>query len=324
METKLSSRDSTALYFVRVVAILSSVAAHVSVIDLSTPLSAFATRAWDQFSCVSVGAFLICAGILYTRAPGDSRPFWRRKWGSMVVPWLFCGCLTYGYRCLAGVPGSLPELARWLLGHGSWLYYVTIHLIMLALFKPLWDKPAALWTCLGITVAQLTLKARGGGLPSPLGNDYLNPLHWMGFFALGVLLRRRGLRFSRWEKGVWALVCMVSTLVVFRRWIYDYFHIWNFLFSVSAFFVLLELGRRLADTRLANPIRWAGSCTYCVYLLHMLIVPPILRRIPLENLKYLLSPIIGLALMLTLIALGQWITKKLPFGKILRNLVGVR
>lgn len=324
METKITPRDSTALYFVKVMAILASVAAHVSVIDTSTPLTAVATRLWDQFSCVSVGSFLICGGILYTRTPGDTAAFWKRKAGTMVLPWLFCGCLTYGYRLLAGVPGSLSGLAMWLLGHGSWLYYVTIHLTMLALFKPLWQKPAALWGCLGLTMVLLSLKALGYALPSPLGNDYLNPLYWMGFFALGVLLRRWGLHMGRGFLLGCAAVWAVSATVVYRRWIYDYFHIYNFLFSVSSFFLLLHLGQRLGDTRLAGAIRWAGSCTYCVYLLHMFVLMPILRRIPLEMLKLLLSPVMGLAIMLALIALGQWVTARLPFGGRLRALVGLR
>lgn len=324
METKLTPRDSTALYFVKVMAILASVAAHVSVIDLSTPLSQAATRFWDQFSCISVGCFLICAGILYTRAPADTLPFWKRKATTMILPWLFCGCLTYGYRLLAGEPGSLSGLAMWLLGHGSWLYYVTIHLFMLALFKFLWRSPAALWACLGLTVSQLTLKALGLGLPSPLNNDYLNPIHWVGFFALGVLLRRRGLTFSLLFRVGTALVWVVSALIVHQKWIYDYFHIVNFLFSTSSFFLLLELGRLLSDTRLAAPIRSIGGCTYCIYLLHMLIVPPVLRRIPLETVKYLFSPVLGMGIMLALIALGKAITARLPFGKFLRRLVGLR
>lgn len=324
METKLTPRDSTALYFVKVMAILSSVAAHVSVIDLSTPLVAVVTRLWDQFSCVSVGSFLICAGILYTRRPGDTVAFWKRKARTMVLPWLFCGCLTYGYRLLAGAPCSLSGLALWLLGHGSWLYYVTIHLTMLALFKPLWQKPAALWGCLGMTTVLLTWKALGHSLPSPLGNDYLNPLYWMGFFALGVLLRRRGLDMGRGFLMGCALIWAVSATVVYRRWIYDYFHIYNFIFSVSSFFLLLRLGQSLALTRLAGTIRWVGGCTYCVYLLHMFLLLPILRRIPLETTKLLLSPVMGLAIMLALIALGEWLTARLPFGDKLRALVGLR
>lgn len=305
------------MYFVRVVAILSSVAAHVSTIDSATPFSQAVTRGWDEFSCISVGAFLICGGILYSRTPGDTGKFWRRKGKHMVLPWLFCGCLTYGYRALCGHAATWAGLACWLIGHGSWLYYVTIHVFCLALFKFLWRSTPALIACVAATVLQLTAKTLGGGLPSPLDNDYLNPLHWVGFFALGVLLRRQGLRFSRGFLALCALVFGVSAVVVYRRWLYEYFHILNCIYSVSAFFLIFALGQRLARPPLEAAIRRLGGDTYCIYLLHMLVANPFLRRIPFPDLKWALGPVLC-------IALGKWITGKLPFGDKLRLLVGLR
>lgn len=323
MPEKLSEKDSMALYFVKAMAILASVAAHVSVIDKTTALTAACTRMWDMFSCVSVGSFLIIGGILYTRTPGDTRSFWARKARTMILPWLFCGMLTYGYRALYE-ESSLQGLAFWLLGHGSWLYYVTMHLLMLALFKPIRNSAPALWACVAVTAAQLAMRAAGGGLPSPLDNDYLNPLHWMGFFALGILLRRGGLKLGKGFFACCALVLAVSAVVVYRRWIYSYFHILNAVFSVSAFFVLFALGRILSGTKLRGAIREVGVSTYCIYLLHLQIVPPVLRRIPLENLKIFLSPVMGVAIMMLLIAVGKAVSRKLPFGDKLRMLVGLR
>lgn len=323
MPERISERDSTALYFVKSMAILASVAAHVSTIDQSTPVIEFFTRAWDMFSCVSVGSFLIIAGILYTRTPGDSCSFWKRKAKSMILPWLFCGMLTYGYRAIFE-ESSLLGLIWWLSGYSSWLYYVTIHLLMLALFKPIHKCVPALWGCVAVTAAQLFLHTKGSAIPFFLDNEYLNPLHWVGFFALGILLRRQGLRLSKGFFAGCALVLAVFAVVVYRRWIYSYFHILNAVYSVSAFFVLFAIGRWLAGTGIRKYIREIGACTYCIYLLHMLIVPPILRRIPGVTFKAIFGPVIGMIVMMLLIELGKWITGKLPFGDKLRALVGVR
>lgn len=323
MPERLSQKDSMALYFVKTMAILASVAAHVSIMDLSAPVNAFFTRMWDMVSCISVGGFLIVGGILYTREPGDSRSFWTRKAKTMILPWLFCGLLTYGYRALYE-PSSLLGLVYWLIGKGTWLYYVTMHLFMLVLFKPIYKHVPALWACVAVTVVQILWKTRGGGVPSPFGSDYLNPLHWVGFFALGILLRRQGLRLKKWFLWGCVVVLAVTSVIVYRRWIYDYFHILNMAFSVSAFFVLLALGRRFADSRLRGLFREIGASTYCIYLLHMLFVPPILRRIPGETFKAIFSPVIGLAIMMLLIGIGKYITGKLPFGQKLRALVGLR
>lgn len=223
-----------------------------------------------------------------------------------------------------GESGSLSGLVAWTLGNGSWLYYVTIHVLFLALFRFFWRNTPALIACVVATVLQLVAKAQGGGLPSPLGNDYLNPLHWVGFFALGVLLRRQGLGFSKGFWGICGVVFCVSTVVVYRNWIYGYFHILNALYSVSAFFVLFALGRWLAKTPLEGAIRQAGGDTYCIYLWHMLVAPPILRRIPFKMMMLLLAPAISMVILLLCIALGRKLTAKLPHGDRLRQLVGLR
>lgn len=310
MPKKIQEPESTALYFVKAMAIFASVAAHVSLIDTTTALSGYVTRFWDMFSCISVGNFLIAAGILYTRAPGDTGAFWKRKFRSMIIPWLFCGGLTYAYGVLNGQPGSLLGFGNWLLGNGSWLYYVTLHLFMLALFQPFWKSVPVLVGCVALNVLQLLHPF----VPNPFGNEYLNPANWIGFFALGVLLRRQGLRFSRGFVAGAAAVLLVSGSIVYHRWIYSYFHILNALYSVSAFFVLFALGRKLAGTRLSQPIQLIGSDTYCIYLLHMFVLLPIFRHLPLPQLKTLFSPVLGMAIMLLLIRPGKWITGKLPLG----------
>ena len=323
MQHRVSEQDSMALYFVKVIAILASVAAHVSVIDKSTPLTAVVTRIWDMGSCISVPGFLIVGGILYSRKPGDSRSFWTKKAKTMILPWIFCGLLTYGYRALYE-PSSFMGLLCWILGHGSWLYYVTIYLFMLAVFKLIYQNIPALWCCVAITAVQLILKAKGSGIPSVLDNDYLNPVHWVGFFALGILLRKQGLKL---HKGVFmaaAVIFAVSSRAVYRGWIYNYFHITNAVFTVSAFFVLFGIGRLLKSSSLRRWIAEIGTSTYCIYLLHILIVPPVLRRIPGVTFKAFLSPVLGVAIMMILIGIGKYITRKLPHGEKLRALVGLR
>jgi len=323
MSERISERDSTALYFVRSVAILCTLAGHLVTVDLSTPAIGFITRVWETVANVSVVSFLITAGILYTRTPGDSVRFWKRRAKTIILPWLFCGMLTYGYRAIYE-PSSLLGLVCWLFGYGSWLYYVTMYLLLMVLFKPIHKCVPALWTCVAITAIQLVMKTKGGGIPFFLDSEYLNPLHWIGFFALGILLRRRDLRLSRGFFAGCALVLAVVSVVVYRRWIYNFFHIYNAIFTVSAFFVLFAIGRCLAGTGIRRYVQKIGESTFCVYLLHLLILPPILRRIPGVAFKAFFAPFLGLSIMLLLIELGRFITAKLPFGDKLRMLVGVR
>ena len=323
MSERLNEKDSMALYFVRAIAILTSVAAHVRITDYSTALNEFFSRAWDMSSCLSVPCFLIIGGILYSRKEADGRNYWRKKAQSLILPWLFCGMLTYGYRAIFE-GGSLLGLICWLVGHGSWLYYVTVYLVLMFIFKPIRNNVPALWACVAVTAVQLVLKSKDSGVPSPLDNDYLNLLHWIGFFALGILLRRRGLRLNKVFLAGCFVVFIVSAVWVYHKHIYNYFHIINAVYTVSGFFVLLTIGRQITGAKLCRGIRAIGTSTYCIYLLHMLIVPPILRRIPGITFKTVFGPVIGVIVLMLLIDIGKRITAKLPFGDKLRMLVGVR
>ena len=326
MPQRISDRDSSALYFVKAIAILAAVAAHISVVDLSTPAIAHITRAWDMFSTISVPCFFVVGGVLYTRKEGDSAAFWRKKWKFMVLPWLFCSVLTCTLRGLMGYPSDLLGYVKWILGVGTWYYYVTMYLVMLVIFKPIYRCPAALWTCVAVTAVSLVLRSRSVQIPvdTLVQSEYLNPMYWVGYFSLGILLRRRGLELSKWLVAACFVILPVSTVWVYRNWIYTYFDIANTVLSLSAFVVLLTLGRWLASTKLAAPIQWIGTSTYCIYLLHMQIVQSAARRLPDGTFKQLIAPFFGVAVMMVLIEIGKFITRKLPFGDKLRMLVGLR
>jgi len=326
MPERISERDSAALYFVKAVAILAAIAAHVSVIDLSTPAIAFLTRMWDMISTISVGCFFIVGGILYTRRPEDSAAFWKKKGKNMILPWLFCSVLTCTLRGLMGHPSDFVGYIKWILGIGTWYYYITVYLFLMAFFKPIYNNVYALWGCVAVTAGCLLLRTYYIEIPldALLQSEYIDPLYWLGFFSLGILLRRNGLRLGKGIVIACFVIFPVSAVVVYRNWIYNYFHILNAVYSVSCFVVLLTVGRWIAGTKLALPAKWIGSSTYCIYLLHLQIVTFVDRRLPEGAVKYLISPFLGLAAMMVLIEIGKWITRKLPFGDKLRLLVGLR
>lgn len=325
MTPKLRHTDSQALYFVKAVAIFSAIAAHSSVIDTSTEASTVITCLWDIFSSLSIGCFLITGGILYTRSEGDTARFWKHKAKTLLLPWVFCSLLTYGYRSLFGHGFTLWGYTKWMLGHGTWYYYATVYVLLLALFKPIWQKPRALWGCVAVNVLLLTGRAFGvdpfAGLPF---SEYLNPLNWFGFFAFGILLRRSGLQLGQRAVPWCSAAFLLAFVFVYRFGIFYYFHIANTLYAAFGFLVLFSLGRKLADSRLAPLFREMGSTTYCVYLLHMPIVQAVSRKIPVTLFHHLFIPVICTGIMLVLVQIGKWITARMPLGKQLRILVGLR
>lgn len=321
----LSSTDSTALYFVKAYAILVVIAAHISFISYETPLRNVVTRLWDMLSTTGVGSFLIVGGILYIRAPGDSLRFWSRKAKSLILPWIFCFLLTSLYRALRGHIDAPAEYLRAFLGLNSTMYFISMYVFCLGFFKLVGSGTLVLVGCIALSAAALAAAPRcPGGMLRELLTSHVNPVNWIGFFALGILLRKRGLR---WHKGWnWAalLTAVAIGIPVFRNNIFTYFHIFNTIFSVSVFFLLFSLGRKIAATSLEQPVRRIGQSTYCIYLLHIVCLAPIPGWIPDSIWKDVFLPVVGLAVMMLLIELGSWITRRLPFGETLRNLVGLR
>lgn len=326
MPKKICPTDSSALYFVKAFAILAVVAAHTSVISYGTPLRLLITRMWDLVSTTSVGCFFLVGGILYQRAPGDSKRFWKRKLDSLIIPWVFCFALINLYRAVRGHVNTPFEYLMQFLGFGSWLYYISMYVFCLAFFKLICRNTAALVGCAAVSMAALLAETFCGedmALYAVLAS-YMNPINWIGYFALGILLRKGELR---WGKAV-TILCLVTAVIFgaaeYLGGYFNYFNIYNFLFSVSVFFLLFAAGRSLASTKLEKPIRRIGSSTYCIYLLHITCLAPIPGKLPNALWKDILMPILGLAIMMILIELGTWITQKLPSGEKIRMLVGLR
>ena len=109
MPQKLSQKDSTALYFVKVMSSLTVIASHISVISDASPTRYLITSLWDMMSTTSIGCFFIVGGILYSRSDGDSGRFWKRKLKTIGLPWLVCAVLSYVYRYAYGHSKGLWE-----------------------------------------------------------------------------------------------------------------------------------------------------------------------------------------------------------------------
>ena len=144
----LTYRESRTIYITRCLAILSVMAAHVEgQMSRDSLAELINTFVWQQYGHVGVICFFFFGGFLYRRVPGDGKTFWSRKVKKLIVPWLFCGGLTYGLTVLLGNDFSVRNLLHWIVGNGSWYYFVTVYLLCLWIFKPICSCIPALWGC---------------------------------------------------------------------------------------------------------------------------------------------------------------------------------
>lgn len=328
MNTKFTERESTAINVAKSVAILSVIAAHVVPLVKTDLLSNFVSSSWNMFGRVGVIVFFVIGGFLYSRKDGDRKTFLKKKAFRIFIPWVFCSLLTYSI-CLFYHPFFLVDYLKWVFGSGTWYYYATVYTLFIFVFKWVYKNDVILYSLIGVQTIVLIMKSIGFSttLPFDFFTDYLNPLHWIGYFSAGIILRRKRfdivLRENRTVLILSAIVSVISFLILYKQEIHTYFNIITSIFCVSFSVLILRFSYWIAKFKVSNHVGKAGEYSFCIYLLHMQIVQGVISKIPEGIVKLICSPFVGLFLMLFLISIGLWICKKLPFGDKIKMLVGL-
>lgn len=325
MENSISRQASDRLYVLKALAIMSAAAAHCGGYGL--PL---AQRMSNLLGTVGVPMFFLLSGLfLWDEEPGV---FWRKKIRTLVVPWWVWGCVTFFVSLLlGGNEASLSAFADWILGRGSWLYFVPMLLMSFALFRicshRLWPYFLA-----GLSLFSNLLTTAGvwrnvGGL-----SVYQNVLNWVGFFALGVILRSLDLDrwtspSARWRYGCCGLTLLLAVLYLYG-WEPSYWTPLSIPFELSCGAAMLCLSGRIGSSRLLRDI---GKNTYPIFFAHMQFGIGLLNRVGrllprLGRLEYgavFLRPVLVVLVTYGLILLGRALAERMGLGRWLW-LLGIR
>lgn len=111
-------------YRLRGFAIISVVYAHCLFSDVSMSYAA------NLIGIIGVPVFLIASGYFFRKQ--SIKDFITSKFANIVVPWLIWGSVAYFVSLLAG--GHIKYIP-YLLGFGTWLYYVPLYLFITFLFN---------------------------------------------------------------------------------------------------------------------------------------------------------------------------------------------
>ncbi len=325
---KLTSRESVALFILKAFAILSVIAAHTVVVDESNTINDFITSAWVIFGRVGVVIFFITGGFLYHRTDGDNKQYWKKKFFRIIIPWIICSCITFGISIIGGNNLSLLSFIKWIFGYGTWYYYIVMYMLFLFIFKFFYKHNWVLYTLMAINVIALILKVAPLSFMTVRWGvfDYLNPLFWVGYFSLGIIIRKYGLHtkltnITSFIVGIISL--MLTFTLVYKFDVFTFFHPFTMLNCLAFALVLFNISYYLANKNVRKYLKPIGTSTYCIYLLHMQIVQSAMNLIPNGLIKYIFAPFLGLAIMMLLITVANWICKKLPFGDNLKMCFGL-
>ena len=218
---------------------------------------------------------------------------------------------------------------KWSFGVGTWYYYIVMYLFFLLVFRLFYKNEGILYFIVIAHFAIICANTCGFSFTPSVSfiTDYLNPLYWMGYFSLGILIRRKewDVRFgkNRWLLAVSIITTLMFLGIIIYFEIYTYFSIVTYMFALASLFVVANICYLASKYRASTYIRKIGTSSYCIYLLHMQIVQQAMLFIPDGNIKVTLAPVMGLALMVVFICVCSFVLNKIPYGEKIKMIIGL-
>lgn len=309
----------------RVFAIISVVSAHVGIGDNSSVFTILKTAA-----SIGVIIFMILSGYYYNPQKYMSvSKIINAKIRTIIIPWFFVGSVLYVWGVVEGLKAiNIIDWMLYIIGKGSFFYYMTMLILCFVIFYR--TNIVLEISAILITIISVYLTA-AGKLENMINacniTDYLNILNWIGYFAIGSLLKRVStdnlLKF--FDKTKWAMLIIFLLAFSFLSmnnidssyfsYIGPPFHI----IAASAIFSISTI--KAFDKKVLHTV---SNMTFGVYLIHMVLIA-ILNDIYLTNtVLQLLSPFIVSVATLLLLYAGYRVAKLLSFDKIYCVLTGIR
>ena len=309
----------------RALLLFSVIAAHSGITRVEASSAAWLLDIWQVLSVVGVPGFLILSGYLYKGMPEPFVRLCAKKSKSVLLPWAVCGTLVFFVTQFGAY--SLLGYVKFMAGYGSYLYYMTVLWICFLLFYFVYDKTVVLVLAVALNCVSLALIQFG--IYRSLFTDFLNVANWIGFFAVGCILRKYGLLDKLKASGkVWKALFIVGGAAAFACAVLlkveTYFHLAVIPLGCLSFIALYCLCS-LVKAEKSTVLRNIGNWSFTVYLLHMPVVAVfkrIVRRIY-PNL-YVLIPLFTVALFLAVLTVMDKAGRKFGPVKKINALIGMR
>ena len=337
MNNSVESRDlNCQLYCMKAAAIVAVILRHSCFSELSNPLDRSIVGVLSSYG---VFTFFVLSG--YFSKKESFCITVSKQWKRLIVPWLFWGSLLFLLVLRAGEDFSLSHFFNHMIGNRSSYYFCSMLLLLKLTFflypEKHKSKTVVCILLMAASVASLSLTAVGV-LPdnsvSGLSvfeylNPYLNVLNWVGMFALGVLMKEYDFFHVLGEtscliKSALASVCVliVCLAVVFGQ--SSYFSLFGYLSEFSLFLLTCITSTFFSGFTLQKQIVYIGRNTYPLFFLHYPLLSILSRGDSFRSsvIAIFTRPFVCIALILIVLALFDYISKKLKIEKVYRILTG--
>ena len=176
------------IYALKVFAIISIVSAHCFTITNTNKLNILFSWLLGQIGSIGVGIFFIISGYLFLNKKHDIKVFFIKKINTIFLPWIVTGTAVYLYIYLRKGGLGFSSWLNYLLGNGSYLYYLTLLTIFYFLFFYTLKNKMFILSTIILSILSIVLTAMG--LLEDI-NPYLNPLNFIGYFSVGIIIAEK-------------------------------------------------------------------------------------------------------------------------------------
>ena len=131
-------QESQLITRIRAFAVLMIVAAHCNKLpDNSTEIVSIIESAASSFSSFGVWLFFCLGGYLFAYEKRTAEQILMRKAETLILPWAFTGTMVYLYTYFRHGGLSVISYFAFLIGYGSYLWYMTVFVILLLVYTGL-------------------------------------------------------------------------------------------------------------------------------------------------------------------------------------------
>ncbi|WDO14471.1 acyltransferase family protein [Flavobacterium sp. WW92] len=309
---------SSSFNIAKIFSILSVILAHSRINDDSY-YSAIAER----IGCLGVVTFFFISGFFFNISKYGTGKFFKKKITSVIIPWAFLGSITF---VISDHPKNFISWFNWVIGNGTYLYYLTVLMFSYGVFA-FFNKKIFAYVFIFLNIISLFITSQGYLQYINLHeiNNYLNPFNWIGFFSLGYIIKDKFtdvLHFLN-KYAIYVLITYVIFLLFSVRLEdeYGYFSKFALVNEVMGMLLIFSISTFKFFNRV-NFLRIADF-TFTIYLTHFLVFP--LRRFLIQNYwSQFLNPIIYMLACLLLIWIGREVAKRINLLKLYNTLLGIR
>lgn len=286
----------------------------------------------QNIGTLGVICFFVISGMLFHYQEGKIVSFFTRKVKLICVPWIISASIIYLYVYLRRPPVTIIGWANFVIGNGSYCYYLTILMSMYLVFSllPFMRTSVAYTTCEILTVISTVWCYKLGEL-----SPYLNIFNWIGYFALGMHISAKKTWFVYYFRKLlkFRRVALILYFIILGVQLYrgsggGYWHGFNVISCWIGAIALTEIALIIEKNKIpviSKMIQIAGEESFFIYIWHMPIAGIVTKIMCYGFLEHfvLIRPFIILLIVLIIYKFINRISKKLYFDRVV-SFIGIR